>query len=64
MRRFLRYLDAFAGLNCPGWLTLYGKFEAAFQNVGRFDPRMSRPPDCHAGAKDIVARWKVQPQVT
>ena len=43
MRRLRRYLEAVAGLNCPGWLTLYGKFEAAFQNVSSFDPRMSVP---------------------
>jgi hypothetical protein len=49
MRCFRRYLEAVAGLNCPGWLTLYGKFEATFQNVSRFDPRMSVSPDCHAG---------------
>ena len=49
MWRFRWYLEAVAWLDSPGWLALYGKFEAAFQNVGRFNPRMRVPPDHHAG---------------
>jgi hypothetical protein len=49
MWRFRRYLEAVAWLDSPGWLALYGKFETAFQNVGRFNPRMRVPPDHHTG---------------
>jgi hypothetical protein len=30
-------------------LTLYGKLEAAFQDIGGFDSRMRVPPDGHSG---------------
>ena len=49
MRRFRRYLEAIAWFDCAGWLTLYGKFEAAFQNIGRFDSRVRVSRDRHAG---------------
>ena len=48
MRCFGRYLEAIAWFDCAGWLTLYGKFEAAFQNICRFDSRMRVPPDRYA----------------
>ena len=48
MRRFRRYLESVAGLDCPGWLTLDRKLETAFQYVGRFDARMRVPPDRYA----------------
>src|SRR5271166_6090324 len=45
MRRFRRYLEAIAWFNGAGWLTLNGKFEAPFQDVGRFNSRRwSRRP--------------------
>src|SRR6266487_2124712 len=45
MRRFGRYLEAIACLECPGRLTLYWKLETAFQDIGGFDSRMRVPPD-------------------
>ena len=49
MRRFRRYLEAIAWFDCAGWLTVYRKFEAAFQNVGRFDSRVRVSRDRHTG---------------
>ena len=49
MRRFDRYLECIAGFERAGRLTLYGKLEAAFQDIGGFDSRMRVPPDGHSG---------------
>src|SRR5882672_683285 len=49
MRRFGRYLECIAGFERAGRLTLYGKLEAAFQDIGGFDSRMRVPPDGHSG---------------
>jgi hypothetical protein len=35
-----RYLEGIAFFDRAGRLTLYGKFEGAFDNVSGFDPRM------------------------
>ena len=48
MRRFGRYLECIAGFERAGRLTLYGKLEAAFQDIGGFDSRMRVPPDGHS----------------
>src|SRR2546426_9303978 len=40
MGRFRRYLEAIAWFEHAGRLTLYGKLEAAFQDIGGFDTRM------------------------
>ncbi len=47
MRRFGRYLEGIACFDCAGRLTLYGKLEAAFQDIGGFDSRMRVSPDRH-----------------
>ena len=38
MGRFGRDLKTVTWLDCAGRLTLYGKFEAAFQDISGFDP--------------------------
>ena len=48
MRRFGRYLEGITWFGCAGRLTLYGKLEAAFQDIGGFDSRMRVSPDRHA----------------
>ena len=48
MGRFGRYLDGIAGFHCAGCLTLYGKLEAAFQEIGGFDFRVCMPTDRHS----------------
>ena len=40
MGRLGRYLEGIACFHRAGRLTLYGKFEAAFQDVSGFDSRM------------------------
>ena len=49
MRRFRRYLEAIAWFNGAGWLTLNGKFEAPFQDVGGFNSRMCVSRYHHSG---------------
>ena len=49
MRRFGRYLECIAGFERAGRLTLYGKLEAAFQDIGGLDSRMRVPPDGRSG---------------
>ena len=51
MGRFGRDLKTVSWLDCAGRLTLYGKFEAAFQDVGGFDPRMRVSPTRHPGLR-------------
>jgi hypothetical protein len=46
--RLGRYLEAIACFDCAGRLTLYGKLEAAFQDIGGFDSRMRVSPDRHS----------------
>ena len=53
MRRFRRYLEAIAWFNGAGWLTLNGKFQAPFRDVGRFNSRMCVSRYHHPGS--IVA---------
>ena len=48
MGRFGRDLKTVTWLDCAGRLTLYGKLEAAFQDIGGFDPRMRVSGDGHA----------------
>src|ERR1700674_3052778 len=48
MGRFGRYLEGIACFDRAGRLTLYGKLEAAFQDIGGFDARMRVSPDCHS----------------
>src|SRR6516225_6906210 len=45
---FRRYVEAIAFLDHPGRLPLDGKLEAAFQDIGGFDPRMRVSGDGHA----------------
>ena len=40
-------MEGIACFDCAGRLTLYGKLEAAFQDIGGFDSRMRVPPDRH-----------------
>ena len=54
MRRFRRYLEAIAWFNGAGWLTLNGKFEAPFQDVGRFNSRMCVSRYDHSGVYSRV----------
>lgn len=48
MRRVGRYLECIACFDCAGRLTLYGKLEAAFQDIGGLDSRMRVSPDGHS----------------
>ena len=54
MGRFRRYLEAIAWFNGAGWLTLNGKFEAPFQDVGRFNSRMCVSRYHHSGVYSRV----------
>jgi hypothetical protein len=45
MRRVGRYLEGIACFDGAGRLTLYGKLEAGFQDIGGLDSRMRVSPD-------------------
>jgi hypothetical protein len=47
MRRFWRYLEAIASFEHAGLLPLYGKLEAALQDISRLDSRVRMPTDRH-----------------
>jgi hypothetical protein len=57
MRRFGRYLEGIACLDSAGRLTLYGKLETAFQDIGGFDSRMRVSPD---GRSSLYCRFHKQ----
>jgi hypothetical protein len=44
-----RDLKTIAGLDHTGWLTFYGKFEAAFQDIRGFDTGMSMARSGYSG---------------
>src|SRR5206468_11200797 len=46
--RLRGYLEGIASFDCAGRLTLYGKLEAAFQDIGGFDSGMRVSPDRHS----------------
>jgi hypothetical protein len=48
MGRFGRYLEAIAYFEYAGRLTLYGKLETTFHDIGGFDSRMRVSPDRHS----------------
>jgi hypothetical protein len=47
MGRFWRYLEAITRFEHTGRLPLYGKLEAAFQNISRLDSRVRMPTNRH-----------------
>ena len=57
MGRFGRYLEGIACFDGAGRLTLYGKLEAALQDIGRFDSRMRVSPD---GRASLYCRFHKQ----
>ena len=61
-----RNLESIAGFQRPGWLTLYRKFETAFQDVGGLDTGMRVSRNGHSGLnlrlykkRDVSGCWTI-----
>ena len=66
MGRLGRYLEGIAYFEYAGRLTLYGKLETTFHDIGGFDSRMRVSPDRHSRLycrfhkqRLIARRWTV-----
>ena len=67
MGRFGRHLEAIARLQCTGWLTLYGKIKATFNDIPGLDARMRVPCDRHSrfylrfcSYRDVTRYWTLR----